>query len=920
VWDLKEAEKLEDIKMCKRITTCVAINAEGIKGNCAFCAEKGHAIPINADGSMKYPEDDVGGGCESDDMYNTAEQCPRPEAVQEDADAEDGEQEFDLDGNPLPPTVGGRMTLGAARASGPIVRIPPRDLCDPEFGKLSHDCLRSLAKSMGMSDGGAVIRMISRREAPNALDKAALDYLKNIGILVPEGVLGAGNVDRDTASSTYKKIVDSQNHGTLKVREGAKYLASGNENFDICYMDDKEEGPFPSECMVREFRKAGCQQSGKAAPLGSNAARYAGLTWGQMKGRFAQLYNSMKSADPTVQDNAVADCLGTGLYREALELCEEPGIEYLVYNWDTWHKRPNMLIGRIVSKQGFLRDKDGNGPWASRSALFSLLEKSEGLPYFKARTVIQPKNSGAVDLKGWTARNAVTVRVNGQPAGATPLGNWDKLTEYQWSIPVGSGKPNLIEMEYQALTTDYKVPHQSNYVSENLNSFQLTRESWRPVVSLDFFKNPSTPKEYDSNGAVLASLPTWANKAGGAMSKVGTRPVFQFNGYNIGIELTPIHSDVLGTMTFMMYVDEVIPKNSAIWNTGLGTLNAEIQVLTTGDGGVFFSINNYAAGKQTTFGARGVLKPKSWVHVAVVMHGDRMGFDMYINGTKQGSARGDFAVPRVRMRPVLGAWGFGYPVAWFHVYDQYLTQPEVMRDMNYDNNDYVMTTPAVPTVSNRQFTFTLHPGKNAGPHDYKVETFNKADGDRVNLDKCIDACGNDPKCVAFTMVPEGNQQRCFLKNKLGPFEPHNSTTQSGRIHRPYFISPGNKDNYVMDVAGVSKNDRATVYQWGNWDGPNQKWTLGENNTLTSVNSGKCLDVYEWRTDPGAQMVQWSCHGGGNQRFVMDNQQRLHPQHAPDKCLEVDNNAYNGSQNGGRLFINQCKNDQNQKWNFRSAAK
>ena len=922
VWDLKEAEKLEDIKMCKRITTCVAINAEGIKGNCAFCAEKGHAIPINADGSMKYPEDDVGGGCETGDMYKNADQCPRAEALA--AEVDDEEVEYDLDGNPLPPTVGGGSpTLGTARAPGQRITTPPRDTCDPLFGKLTRECLRSLAKSMGMSDGGAVIRMISRMEAPNDLDKAALSYLKDVGVLVPEAVLGSGAVDRDTASSTYKKIVDSQNHGTLKVREGAKYLASGNENFDICYMDDKEEGPFPPECMVREFRKAGCQQSGKAAPIGSNASRYAGLTWGEMKGRFANLYKSMKSADPTTQDTAVSDCLGTGLYREPLELCDEPGIEYMVYSWDTWFKRPNMFMGRILSKEGFLRHKDGNGPWASRSALYSLMEKSGDLPYFKARTIVQPKAPGSLDLKGWTTTNAVTMRVNGEPSGATPLGKWDKLSEYQWSVPLSAGKPNLVEMQYQAITSDYTVPYQSNYVTENLNSLQLVRESWRPVIALDFFKNPTDESKLDANGAVVTSLPRWAGKAGGALgNKIGSRHVFTFLPQNnVGIQLTPIHADVLATMTFMMYVPEIIPKNSAIWNTGLGTQNAEIQVLTSGDGGVFFSINNYAGGQMTTAIARGVLKPKSWVHVAAVLHGDRKGVDLYVNGTKQTSARGDFAIPSVSMRPLMGNWGFEYPVAWFHIYDTYLTQPEIMRDMNYDNDNYVMTTPAVPRVSNRKFTYTLHPGKISGGYGTKVETYDRTDGDDANLDRCIDACGNDPKCVAFSMTAEGSKHRCFLRNTLTPFEPHNSTTQSGRIHRPYLISPGTKDNYLMDVSGVSKNDGATVYQWGNWDGPNQKWTMGENNTLTSVNSGKCLDVYGSRTDPGAQVIQFACHGSGNQRFEMDNQQRLHPQHAPTKCLEIDNNAYNGSQNGGRLFINECKmGEQNQKWNFRSADK
>ena len=127
---------------------------------------------------------------------------------------------------------------------------------------------------------------------------------------------------------------------------------------------------------------------------------------------------------------------------------------------------------------------------------------------------------------------------------------------------------------------------------------------------------------------------------------------------------------------------------------------------------------------------------------------------------------------------------------------------------------------------------------------------------------------------------------------------------------------------MVDVSGISKAPMAHTWAWNNWDGPNQKWTLNpSNNTMTSVNSGLCLDVDHWRTDSAAPVLQAHCHGGGNQQWVIDNEQRLHPQHAPTKCLEVDQNALSSGRNGGRLYINDCASGKmNQKWSVRSAEK
>ena len=52
-WNLEDAARMEDIKLCKRISLCEAVTSD-----CGWCDSQGYAVPVNSDGSVKYPTDD----------------------------------------------------------------------------------------------------------------------------------------------------------------------------------------------------------------------------------------------------------------------------------------------------------------------------------------------------------------------------------------------------------------------------------------------------------------------------------------------------------------------------------------------------------------------------------------------------------------------------------------------------------------------------------------------------------------------------------------------------------------------------------------------------------------------------------------------------------------------------------------------
>jgi hypothetical protein len=71
-------------------------------------------------------------------------------------------------------------------------------------------------------------------------------------------------------------------------------------------------------------------------------------------------------------------------------------------------------------------------------------------------------------------------------------------------------------------------------------------------------------------------------------------------------------------------------------------------------------------------------------------------------------------------------------------------------------------------------------------------------------------------------------------------------------------------NKCLDVAGGSTTAGAKVALWECTGDPNQQWNVNSNGTITSVQSGLCLDAAG--TGNGTLVDMWTCNGGSNQRW------------------------------------------------------
>ena len=281
-WNLEDAARMEDIKLCKRITLCEAVTPE-----CGWCDSQGHAIPINPDGSVKYPTDDTG-SCSTKPF--TSGTCPAPPAPP-------SEPILDNNGN-----IVGERTSPA-----------PSSICAPRNGALTRECLLAIAKARGFTPTGSLYQMIARGSSPTESDRVAMDILAkaNLVVVTPE-LWGGGNLSVSTALNAYGIIGNATVTGKSKqIQQAARYLAVGGEEVNLCDVGEDALGPFSPECLGRAFRESGCQASGAAYPHDNSAI--IGQPWGSVKQSYRSLAGSMYSTDAFVQADAIKNCLGTSM-------------------------------------------------------------------------------------------------------------------------------------------------------------------------------------------------------------------------------------------------------------------------------------------------------------------------------------------------------------------------------------------------------------------------------------------------------------------------------------------------------------------------------------------------------------------------------------------------------------------------------
>ncbi len=127
----------------------------------------------------------------------------------------------------------------------------------------------------------------------------------------------------------------------------------------------------------------------------------------------------------------------------------------------------------------------------------------------------------------------------------------------------------------------------------------------------------------------------------------------------------------------------------------------------------------------------------------------------------------------------------------------------------------------------------------------------------------------------------------------------------------------------LDVNGASTDDFAPVIQWTCHGGPNQRWTLRPASDgyylVVAAHSGKALDVEGESLADGARVIQYTIHGGNNQQWMLqpvgDGAYTLTARHS-GKALDVSGAA---TDDGAPVIQWTLHGGSDQQWLLRSPS-
>lgn len=325
IWNAQLAQKKEDAKRCRKIKSCAL--ADLVPNKCGFCLATNIGVPVDAFGRSKYPNDPL--------ISCTSSVITKP-------------------GNCPPPP----SRAPEVQPDGTVVVPPPERLvCDPMNGRLTLDCLISLAQGAGCQEEGALLNILRGdsmgfyrgRTDNNFKFKKALELLASDGRLRSGNeYFGDGVCDRTDALNYYTKLVSLVRTGsTTRARDAAGFLVNGTD-FDPCDYDPAQAGPFDLSCQVRVAREKGCQPDGTAFPQTNNKSTYDNMTWSNFNNFFANLRLATNSDDKDVQADATKKCLGVNIAPVASDCGETAGCEVYWYRWQFEWDLPEKQASRGI--------------------------------------------------------------------------------------------------------------------------------------------------------------------------------------------------------------------------------------------------------------------------------------------------------------------------------------------------------------------------------------------------------------------------------------------------------------------------------------------------------------------------------------------------------------------------------------------
>jgi hypothetical protein len=715
--------------MCLTATSCSEIGSAIYNGQCGWCPE-GMAVPINANGTLKYPSQNV--ACNN--VITSAAQCPAP-----------------------PPTV-----------------VNDPNAC---VGPFSRACLSTVLTGL-KCDTGTLNAALTGSFNPNNvnINTAALSQLPamtqfNNKANTPFNIsrfLGAspGALRQDSIA----EVMKIANASTSMPRNSA----TGSAARDLCvtpgamgeynFCDDlttQPSGGWPLTCLQYAFRKAGGTQQGTGYPRTTTQTGQQAITnyntmtnWTDVNNSMAKTYSIARGVltegfttthtqgyldygknvvDTNAQSNALMTMIGVTAAKLGTRVPYVPGVEVF---WKNGYR----IVGYSVEQQIPII----NGSSGYSSIFPNIVSNSFiGLSDMRTTTnvpaavicesiVIPSNNFGFWGSK--TSKNNVNNTKTGVALNG-PLVNLDQHNKYaaQRSLAtyMFTASPNVFQVQWQS--SDYS--NDSTMIQSNTHQVwkltvtaplkpSITREATGPFIMLEMmiYNNTNTfcdlrlpnvleglyqPKQFSNSTQAL-----------GAPGKNGYMTLANKNYYS----LFNVMMNCIAQMTFVFRVNSVGLADNYLFNfacvddgnnattmygsiarngnqpiltiirdinqtkTTVGTIPVNINEWTMGvftNNGSSWSISLYPINRAiatsddwTKYGYTTVIVPNPSGNSFVSSHPESHGMIAGISPTI------------LNFNHFISDANFSMDVAWIHMFNKKLTGPDIQRDAK---NDWLFT-------------------------------------------------------------------------------------------------------------------------------------------------------------------------------------------------------------------------------------
>jgi hypothetical protein len=218
---------------------------------------------------------------------------------------------------PPPPPPGSPASVVAAWSAS-------RGPCDPlANGSLPRDCLVKTAGQAGCSNAGTIIKALESGSDTNYLDtltqaQSYITYQQRAIDGLNETALKSGKLTAADALTEFQDVYNSTNSPNLGLRAAAIDLCftkGAFEEFDFCSeLLPTTNGPFSLECLQKEFKRAGGQETGSMYPSTNNFTSWNRYnTWKDVTDAINTLSANTSSPDRAIQERSIRNFQGIPL-------------------------------------------------------------------------------------------------------------------------------------------------------------------------------------------------------------------------------------------------------------------------------------------------------------------------------------------------------------------------------------------------------------------------------------------------------------------------------------------------------------------------------------------------------------------------------------------------------------------------------